>query len=445
MENHTIAIFADKDNPDRHQLKKNLIEHQYRVVEAYDQAASEQLWQAQEPDVITICLEPETTTCNSLNLVEQIRNRNHIIPLIIITRKSSETLAIAALKLGVNDYFTCPINFHGLLDSIKKILANSDNIAVNSYKPKVMQSPDHVLVGNSFAMQGVRNFIPKIANTDSNVLITGETGTGKECAARQIHYQSPRSNKTIVCLNCAALPDNLLESELFGFEKGAFTGANSTYSGKLMQADGGSVFFDEIGDMSLFAQAKILRVLEDKEVTPLRSKRHSVVDIRIIAATNQNLEQLVADKKFREDLYYRLNVMPLRLPPLRERKEDIPQLIEHFLQKLKIRSKSNILGFSDQALQCLLNYNWPGNIRELKNLLEALSIVYSSQYIKVQELPKHINQFLSLDNQLLDEKELLFSTLLSTNWNKSKTAEKLHWSRMTVYRKIEKYHIVPCP
>jgi transcriptional regulator with PAS, ATPase and Fis domain len=175
----------------------------------------------------------------------------------------------------------------------------------------------------------------------------------------------------------------------------------------------------------------------------LRSKRHSVVDIRIIAATNQNLKALVTENKFREDLYYRLNVTHIWLPPLRERKEDIPLLIEHFLQNLNIRSKSKILGFTDKAMQCLLQYTWPGNIRELKNLLEALSVVNSSQYIKSHDLPESIYQFLSQDNHSLDEKDLLLSTLLSTNWNKSKAAEKLHWSRMTVYRKIEKYQIGP--
>jgi DNA-binding NtrC family response regulator len=255
MKNRTIMIIVDKINPHRQHLKKHLIHQGYKVIEVCDPAISDQLWQSQEPDIIIVFLENGTTWV-SLNLAEHIRLRDKIIPLIIITCKSSETLAIAALKLGVNDYFTCPLNFQELLDSIKTILTNTQSHAEKSYNTEQVELPDHMLVGNSLAMQELREFLPKISSVNNNVLITGETGTGKECAARQIHLQSPRCKKPLVCLNCAALPDSLLESELFGFERGAFTGANTTYPGKLKLADGGSIFFDEIGDMSLLAQAK---------------------------------------------------------------------------------------------------------------------------------------------------------------------------------------------
>jgi transcriptional regulator with PAS, ATPase and Fis domain len=247
----------------------------------------------------------------------------------------------------------------------------------------------------------------------------------------------------LIAINCAALPDGLLESELFGYERGAFTGAISSYPGKLKLADGGTVVFDEIGDMSLYAQAKILRVIETKEVYPLGARRSVPVDIRIIAATNRNLERQMSHNEFRKDLYFRLSVALIQLLPLRERRDDIPLLVEHYQQKFNMRSGQGIKGFSKEAMDLLLHYDWPGNIRELMNLIERISIDPPVAEIGVADLPESMRSpLLTKRDTTPPEREILLYTLSQTNWNKSKAAEQLHWSRMTLYRKIAKYQIV---
>jgi DNA-binding NtrC family response regulator len=298
------------------------------------------------------------------------------------------------------------------------------------------------LIGNSLEIWKLKTYLRKVAMTDSHVLITGETGTGKELAAEYIHQHSTRRAKPLVTINCAALPDGLLESELFGYERGAFTGALSAYAGKLKHADGGTVLFDEIGEMSPYAQAKILRVIESKEVYPLGGRRSIPVNIRIMAATNRDLDREMANAGFRQDLYFRLNVARIKLPPLRERKEDIPLLIDHFAQKFGAEFGRQIEGFTEEALELLKTSDWPGNIRELMNLIERIFIDPPAGKINVGDLPDSM-QFPkpSRQNAIHEERELLLSALCQTNWNKSQAAERLHWSRMTLYRKMAKYHI----
>jgi len=299
------------------------------------------------------------------------------------------------------------------------------------------------IIGNSLAIWKVKTYLRKVAMTDSHVLITGETGTGKELAAQYIHRNSSRHSKPLVTLNCAALPDGLLESELCGYERGAFTGAVSSYAGKLKLADGGTVLFDEIGDMSLYAQAKILRFIETKEVYPLGGRRSVPVNVRIIAATNRDLERNVSRGEFRQDLYYRLNVARVQLPPLRERNDDIPALIDHYVQIYSERSGRGIEGFSDDAMELLSGYEWPGNVRELMNFVEGIFIDLPSEKIGVADLPESMRSPLpARQDSVPEERELLLYTLSQTHWNKSQAAERLHWSRMTLYRKIAKYHIV---
>ena len=298
------------------------------------------------------------------------------------------------------------------------------------------------IVGNSLEIWKLKTYLRKVAATDSHVLITGETGTGKELAAQYIHQHSARHNKPLIVINCAALPDGLLESELFGYERGAFTGAMSSYAGKLKLADGGTVLFDEIGEMSPYAQAKILRVIESKEVYPLGGRRSIPVNIRIIAATNRDLDQEIESKGFRQDLYFRLNVARIKLPPLRDRTEDIPLLIEHFAKKFTEEFGREIQGFTDEAMELLKGNDWPGNIRELMNLVERIFIDPPPEKVQVSDLPESMREAPSLEKRdLPKERELLLYTLSQTNWNKSQAAERLHWSRMTLYRKMAKYHI----
>jgi transcriptional regulator with PAS, ATPase and Fis domain len=302
------------------------------------------------------------------------------------------------------------------------------------------------LVAFNETMVRLRDYLPKVARSSASVLITGETGTGKEVVAETIHRLSPRSARPFVRLNCAAIPDNLVESELFGYERGAFTGAQGTYSGKLRLADGGTVLLDEIGEMSLMAQAKLLRVIENSEIFPLAGTRTIPVDVRIIAATNQDLDRLLDANRFRRDLYYRLNVVRLQLPPLRERPEDIPALFELFLAEFNRRYRLAVPGASADLRDCLIKYQWPGNIREMRNLVEAIFIDPPNGPIELGDLPQSFQKIFAgfvLASTPADEREKLLSILHSTNWNKSRAAAQLKWSRMTLYRKLSKYDLGP--
>ncbi len=308
---------------------------------------------------------------------------------------------------------------------------------------KKKQLIDETIIGKSNPIKHVKDYLLKVAAVDCNVFITGETGTGKELVAEQIHINSSRKENPFICINCAAIPENLVESEMFGYEKGAFTGAVSSRKGKLELVAGGSAFFDEIGDMSLFAQAKILRALEQKEVYHIGGKNSIPVSARFIAATNHDPEYLLKKGKFREDLYYRLNVARVHLPPLRERKEDILLIMNRFLQDLNIKFGRNVEGFSSEVLNSLIKYDWPGNIRELKNIMEASFINMPLKKITFTDLPVLFQKRLKEHESLpYKEKDRLMSALYTANWNKSKAARQLQWSRMTLYRKMAKYNII---
>ncbi len=299
------------------------------------------------------------------------------------------------------------------------------------------------LVGEDSKITQITACLRKVAATDCTVLITGETGTGKELVAKFIHRHSPRAQEPFVVINCAAITDTLLESELFGHERGAFTGAVSKYEGGILSANHGTIFFDEIGDMSPSAQAKILRTIENKEVRPVGGKRNIPFDVRFVAATNRNLEELVQEKKFRADLYFRLNVSRILLPPLRERKADIVLLLDHFRQIFNRQYGKKIEGFTKKALAALMDYDWPGNIRELKNLLEV-TFIHADGEIAIEDFPEIFRQYLQKTKGLAqDERTRLIAVLFETNWNKTKAAQLLNWSRMTIYRKMAKYGVDP--
>jgi DNA-binding NtrC family response regulator len=353
-------------------------------------------------------------------------------PLIVIATESSQNFAVAALRAGAQDYFDEPLNHVALTDTVISLLQSS-----RRHEPA---DTGVLLVGGSPVMESIRQQIVRIGATDSNVLITGETGTGKELVAQLVHQNSARRMYPIVCINCAAIPDTLLESELFGYERGAFTGANSPSQGKLMSANKGTVFFDEIGDMSPYAQAKVLRLIECKEVQRLGSTRRLTTDVRILAATHHDLEDLTSKGEFRQDLYFRLNVGRIHLPPLRERKSDIGDLVARTLADLNHKLGRRIEGVTEDGMGVLTDYDWPGNVRELKNVLERIFIDRLSGRITEGDLhellPTGSDRFLS---RRYDEMQLLRTTLVSCEWNKSKAAERLRWSRMTLYRKIAKY------
>ena len=310
------------------------------------------------------------------------------------------------------------------------------------------------MVGKDPAIQKIFDIIPVVAASDATILIEGHTGTGKDVLAKVIHTASSRAKNPLVKVNCAALPDNLLESEMFGYVKGAFTGADNDKPGRFQDADRGTIFLDEIGDLPLSLQAKLLRVLEDREFYPLGSRKTTKVDVRIISATNQNLGQLVRERRFREDLFYRLNVMRLELPPLKGRRGDIPLLISHILKRLRVTRDSRAQNFSNDAMEVLLNYDFPGNVRELENIIEHALIVCQGEIIERHHLPlalqKGSGPSLPVDETArpvdvmgVSERNLILDTLQKYSWNKGKTAEALNINRTTLWRKLKKYHISP--
>ncbi len=299
-----------------------------------------------------------------------------------------------------------------------------------------------MVVGISPAMAALRAYLPKVARSPATVLITGATGTGKERVARTLHALGPRARRPFVAVNCAALPDSLIESELFGHERGAFTGAVSACKGHVVQADGGTLFLDEIGEMRLHAQPKLLRVLETHEVTPVGAGRTVAVDLRVIAATNLPLESLMQSGGFRTDLFYRLNVARLDLPALKERPEDIPLLFRHATEELNLRDRRAVGAPDGELIRCLLAHDWPGNVRELRNLVEAIFIDPPSGGIGLADLPPVFqNMFLRYRASAPSERDQLLGALEQTKWNKAEAAKSLNWSRMTLYRKLAKYHI----
>jgi DNA-binding NtrC family response regulator len=376
--------------------------------------------------------------CCDAELLQRL-SRMANAPVILLQDGESRDLAAVARACGVSDYMREPIAIHDLVAAVKNQLDRP-------------QCPDSVaslstlvggerIVGSSPSMTAVRRQIAGIAGSDCNVLITGETGTGKELAAELIHGNSRRRRGPFVCVNCAAVPEPLLESELFGYEKGAFTGANSTRPGQVELADGGTLFLDEIGEMSLQAQAKILRAIEGKEVARLGRRAGVRVDIRIVCATNRDLQAEIRKGTFRADLFFRLNVAHLELPPLRERKGDLHELAVHYLKEFSAAMGLEVTGFTRDSWDCLLSHDWPGNVRELKNAIEVSLVQLPYRRMRLAELPEELRHQPAPTSTQPSESDKLLAALATHNWNKSKAAQDLRWSRMTLYRKMAKYQL----
>jgi DNA-binding NtrC family response regulator len=378
--------------------------------------------------------------CNwtGIDLAREVRLMDRRCPLILLTADSSEEFLIAALRAGVTDVLrqtAAPTEAAACVDRVTALFQP------RALPPGASQERGR-MVGASPGMCLTREQIHKVSATDSNVLITGETGTGKELVAELIHQSSRRRDRPFVSINCAAIPEGLLESELFGHERGAFTGAHAAREGKLQFAEGGTVFLDEIGDMDLHAQAKILRAIESRRVPRLGGHRDVAIDIRVIAATNQDLENLTAQGRFRKDLYFRLNVARVHLEPLRDRSADIPALIDHLLDEWNGSSERSAIDIDPDLVACLQQYDWPGNIRELRNLVESAFVFCSSRRIVLEDLPPHWREKLRSPLTPVDaERDRVLHALSSAQWNKSEAAKLLHWSRMTLYRKISKHGI----
>jgi len=374
------------------------------------------------------------------------------IPVIILTVRSSLQDKINSLNLGADDYLTKPFINEELLAKVKVMLRIKDlhdelkkekdkNILLTQALEKRYSFGN--ILGKNARMQEVFELISDIANTDSTVLIQGESGTGKELIARAIHFNSYRKNKPFVVANCSAYSQNLLESELFGHEKGSFTGAIRRKAGRFEMANGGTIFLDEIGEVSPPTQILLLRVLQDHRFERVGGEDTLEVDVRVIAATNKNLTEEMKRGTFREDLYYRLNVIPILVPPLRERKDDIPLLASYFLQKFSQERKKEVISFSPEVMETLLAHSWPGNVRELENVIEHAVIIAKQEKILNKDLPQYLllrpfptQEFATLHDY---EKNLILKTLQEANWNKHKAAKRLNITRSTLYGKMKRY------
>jgi DNA-binding NtrC family response regulator len=395
---------------------------------------------------------------DGVELIRKIKQHDSTIMCIVMTAFGTITSAVDAMKSGAYHYLTKPFELDDISSIIATALEHKNLKEENRLLKQQLKTKYHFenIVGNSSEMDGVFELVEKVADTDSTVLILGESGTGKELIARAIHYNSRRSTMPLITVNCAAIPEELLETELFGHIKGSFTGAHATKVGKFDAANGGTIFLDEIGDMSPKLQVKILRVLQERRFEPVGSTKTHEVDVRIITATNRDLEEEVKQKRFREDLFYRLNVIPIRIPPLRERKSDIPILVQHFIQKFNKENGRHVEGFSRGAMNVAASYNWPGNVRELENAIERLVILKPGGQIEEGDLPKHMfsraanGPSKDVADQLISgaisfkeavenyETELIVKALEQTEGNKNKAAALLGLNRTTLVEKIKR-------
>jgi len=380
---------------------------------------------------------------DGLTLIKWMREEGFEIPVIMVSAHGEISDAVSALKGGAADYIVKPFNPEELVSKIQKM--------VEANKVKILIENDNFenssFIGQSAQMVDIKKTIARCAKTRSNVLITGESGTGKGVVAKEIHRQSFGEDGPFQSINIGGVPASLIESELFGHEKGAFTGAVSSKKGRFELANGGTIFLDEIGEINLATQIKILRVLQERQFERVGGEKTITVDVRIVTATNKDLLKEIEKGNFREDLYYRLNVVHVEVPPLRERKEDIPLLMASFLDQINKENNTEVKGFTSDAKAALYKYDWPGNIRELRNCIEASIVMCRNEFVDVKDLPPQITQ--DHESQSLNievglslaevEKKVILSTLNSLNGNKSKTAEVLKIGRKTLHRKLEEY------
>ena len=387
----TILV-VDDDAEVRYSLNRVLSSQQYKVVEAPNGEEGVAAVKRQPPDVVL--LDNRMTGISGLETLQHIRAANPKQLVILMTAYGTAQTAIEAMKFGAFDYVVKPFDPAKLIALVENALRTQADIRSAGGVQPVLNSDEHKegIVGSSAPMQQVFKIIGQVTSSDVTVMITGESGTGKELVARSIHRHSHRSSKPFVAVNCSAIPENLIESELFGHERGAFTGATAQRLGKFEVCDGGTIFLDEIGDMTPTTQTKILRVLQEGEIQRVGSSETLKVNVRVLAATNKTLETLVRDKEFREDLYYRLNVVRLRLPPLRERVEDVPQIVDYFLQSLAKTKKTKARKVSPEALAILCRHNWPGNVRELENMIYRSAVIAQGDAILPKDLPDEVRQ-----------------------------------------------------
>jgi DNA-binding NtrC family response regulator len=454
MSNEPKILVTDDEKSIRNALREILEFEGYTVLEAENGETA--LKTIEEDHVDLVMLDIKMKGMDGIEVLSEIKKREKDLPVIMISGHGTIKIAVEATKSGAYDFLEKPPDLNRLLISIRNALKSSE---LQQENKKIRRELHGVveIIGESPVMQAIKKMIDKVAHTDSRVLITGENGTGKELVARSLHNKSKRAAKKFVDVNCAAIPSELLESELFGHEKGAFTDANQRRIGKFEQAIDGTLFLDEIGDMSPDAQAKVLRALQENEIVRVGGTERISVNPRVIAATNKDLSTEIETGRFREDLFHRLNVIPIHIPPLRERKEDIPKLVESFLQRL---SEKEIVfsgkTFTNEAMETLKGLSWPGNIRELQNAVERLMLLSSGSEITKSDVELFVSGKRASKEQLSDiidetesfhiykeEAEKLFikKKLEKYDWNISATADAIDIQRSHMYNKLKKYDI----
>lgn len=431
-------ILAVDDEADMLETFRSILSKKYSLLTAVSGAAALEL--LKERTVALALLDVKMPGMNGIEVLKKIKELEPGLEVIMISASRDVVSAVEAMKLGALDYITKPFEVKELLVVIEKALEKSALLKENLYlKEAVKESTTYCdLIGRTPAMQKLFETIAKVASADSTILINGESGTGKELVARAIHMKSKRANKPFVTVNCAAIPESLLESELFGHERGAFTGALERKLGKFELADDGTLFLDEIGCMPHPMQAKLLRVLEDKVIERVGGEKGIPVDVRIVSATNINFARAIEEGKFRHDLYYRLNVIPVNLIPLRERREDIPLFVHYFLNKFNRELNKNVADFSSAALQALLDYKWPGNVRELQNLIERAVVLSTGNTITLDELPFSVQEqpYRLKDSVKEQEKELILKALKESGNNRTRAAKILGVPRSSLNSRI---------
>ncbi|MCF6246194.1 MAG: sigma-54 dependent transcriptional regulator [Desulfobacula sp.] len=448
-------LVVDDDLSHLKTLKTIIASWGHKVTDTDDGAKAVLLVKERPYDLILMDI--RMAQMSGIEALTQIKLYNPAIPIIIMTAYSSVDTAVKALKAGAYDYLTKPLDFEVVKITLERALEHNSLRTENKNLQDKLSTQFELknIIGKSSAMKVLFDMLIMIAPSEATVLITGESGTGKELIAKSIHHNSNRSDHPLIVVNCAALADTLLESELFGHEKGAFTGAIKRREGLFMQAHKGTIFLDEIGETSPTMQAKLLRIIQERELQRVGGDETLSVDVRILAATNRNLEKEVGKSNFREDLYYRLNVVALNVPSLRNRQEDIPLLSQYFLKKYAEKNRRDVKGISPLAMDILIKHKWPGNVRELENTIERAVVLLADDHITEKDLPSNITEPYIDKNDWVEkpmpvtanrpleeiEKEAILATLEATGGNKSETARRLKINRKTLHRKLKDYSI----
>ena len=449
-----LVLIVDDDASQRRLIEFWLQEEGYPTLTASDGKAGLQAFEQKSPSLVIADI--RMPGMDGLDLLDRIKGINQDTPVILVTAFGTVGDAVSAMKLGAADYILKPVNPEELKLNVHRALERKELVDENRYLRDFADTTFRFenLIGQSRKMRDVFEVSTQVARRDSTVLMMGESGTGKELLAKAIHQNSPRAKKPFITINCGAIPENLIESELFGHRKGSFTGALSDRVGKFEAANEGTIFLDEIGDLTLNLQIRLLRVIQEREIDKIGYPHPLKVNVRILAATHRNLKTLVEDGQFREDLYYRLSVVTINLPPLRERKDDIPLLVEHFLKKQCARYQLPVVSFSEETLDSLSQYNWPGNVRELENVIEHVVVLGKGDIIRPEDLPADIRQrksrianiSLKLPEEGINleevEKEILLQTLEKHNWHQTNAARYLGISRKTLIYRMEKYGLM---